>query len=782
MNVNPWDQSQYGKFYSGDAYIILQTIQNSDGSFEWHVFFWLGKDSSQDEQGVAAYATVDLDDTLGGAPVQHREVQGHESAQFTSVFKDMGGVQYLEGGIESGFNHVEPDKYEPRLFQVKGKRDVRVVQVERKASSLNHGDAFILDMGLKLFQWNGAEANKYEKFKALEFINKLNNEERGARAEVFFFDEAKSQPNEEKEFWTCLGGSAADVAPATPDDQPLGGPRQLIRVSDASGTMKTETIAQHKLLKEMLDPNDVFIVDTGSELFVWVGKGATKEEKRQGMGNATKYLSDNNRPSWVPVTRVVQGAEPPAFQSQFADWTVMAPPKSFAKEYKAKEKQADFNVSTLYAQQHPEEEKMVDDGTGTIEVWRVEDFDKVPVESNMHGQFYAGDSYVILYTYFNKQGKKAWIIYFWQGRDSSQDEKASAAMLARDMDDALGGDPVQVRVVMGKEPNHFLTLFKGRFIVHEGGRASGFKNRDDTDSYDTDGISLFHVKGTTALNTKAIQVAEKAVSLNSGDCFVLLTPGTMFVWQGKGSNDDEKKYAGEIANILKGSRSVETVAEGSEPAAFWDALGGKTEYASSSDLEAVPKDPRLFHMSNASGEFNIEEVFNFTQDDLLQDDIFMLDVFTEIYVWVGADSNKLEKDMGFKAALDYVANVPDGRDPDTPVLQVSAGAEPPMFTQAFVGWDYGKASNFEDPYEAALAAMKNTSRVSSKDIGYRPFSDSLPLSQLTVVGAVDNLDNANREQYLSASDFQTVFGMAKDAFNKLPGWKKANLKKQHKLF
>ena len=34
----------------------------------------LGDQSSQDEQGVAAYKTVELDDYLGGGPIQHREV------------------------------------------------------------------------------------------------------------------------------------------------------------------------------------------------------------------------------------------------------------------------------------------------------------------------------------------------------------------------------------------------------------------------------------------------------------------------------------------------------------------------------------------------------------------------------------------------------------------------------------------------------------------------------------------------------------------------------------
>ena len=35
---------------------------------------------------------------------------------------------------------------------------------------------------------------------------------------------------------------------------------------------------------------------------------------------------------------------------------------------------------------------------------------------------------------------------------------------------------------------------------------SGFKNLGDADSFDTDGISLFHVKGNTKLSTRAIQV------------------------------------------------------------------------------------------------------------------------------------------------------------------------------------------------------------------------------------------------------------------------------------
>jgi hypothetical protein len=47
-----------------------------------------------------------------------------------------------------------------------------------------------------------------------------------------------------------------------------------------------------------------------------------------------------------------------------------------------------------------------------------------------------------------------------------------------------------VRVVQGKEPVHFRSLFKGAMLIHEGGKASGFKNSAEVDKYDDDGASL----------------------------------------------------------------------------------------------------------------------------------------------------------------------------------------------------------------------------------------------------------------------------------------------------
>merc|ERR1719443_1448641 len=115
------DAEASGKFYEGDSYIILNTVQVEE-KLERTIHFWLGKDTSIDEQGTAAYKTVELDDYFDGEPTQKREVMGEETDDFKALFG--GTLEYLDGGIDSGFKHVKPEGHDPKMWQarrVKGK-------------------------------------------------------------------------------------------------------------------------------------------------------------------------------------------------------------------------------------------------------------------------------------------------------------------------------------------------------------------------------------------------------------------------------------------------------------------------------------------------------------------------------------------------------------------------------------------------------------------------------------------------------------------------------------
>lgn len=314
FKVVEWPRERYGEFFDGDSYIVLSTKGSPDTGFTYDVHFWLGEETTADEAGTAAYKTVELDTYHKDLPVQHREVQGHESDLFLSYFEDKGGMRILSGGVESGFNHVEPENYKPRLLHVKGRiNKTRVTQVPLSVSSLNAGDVFILDAGLMVYQWQGTSAGVAEKRKGGQLTQSIKDErESGTQSQVI------EQGSEPAEFWEILGGEG-EVADAESggSDYDVKPEKALYRLSDASGKMEFTEEATGKIPRSKLDSDDVFVFDTGFEIFVWIGRGASPDEKAKGMGYAQDYMEEKGRPAWLPVTKILDGGENEVFESQF---------------------------------------------------------------------------------------------------------------------------------------------------------------------------------------------------------------------------------------------------------------------------------------------------------------------------------------------------------------------------------------------------------------------------------------------------------------------------------
>jgi len=317
FHVKFWPKEQYGSFYDGDSYIVLNTYKKPDGNaLLFDVHFWLGTYTSQDEAGTAAYKTVELDDKLGGAPVQHREVQGYESDMFLGYFGNQ--IKLLSGGVDSGFKHVKPEEYKPRLLHIKGKKKVLVTQVEMERASLNSGDVFILDAGLKLFQFNGKKAGPQEKQKGAQLSHALSDERKG-KAKIFVLEET----DKEEEFWKQLGGiGPIKTAEEGGDDNEFEtsgkADKKLFRLSDSSGKLEFASVATGNAIKRnMLDSSDVFILDSGNEVFAWIGKGASVDEKSKALSFAQDYLTKYNRPAFLPISRILEGAENEVFESHF---------------------------------------------------------------------------------------------------------------------------------------------------------------------------------------------------------------------------------------------------------------------------------------------------------------------------------------------------------------------------------------------------------------------------------------------------------------------------------
>ncbi|KAH0520391.1 Advillin [Microtus ochrogaster] len=761
------------------------------------IHFWIGKDSSQDEQSCAAIYTTQLDDYLGGSPVQHREVQYHESDTFRGYFKQ--GVIYKKGGVASGMKHVETNAYDvKRLLHVKGKRNVRATEVEMSWDSFNRGDVFLLDLGMVIIQWNGPESNSGERLKAMLLAKDIRDRERGGRAEIGVVEGDKEAAS--LELMTILQdtlGRRSIIQPAVPDeivDQQQKSNIMLYHVSDAAGQLAITEVATRPLVQDLLNHDDCYILDqSGTKIYVWKGKGATKVEKQAAMSKALDFIKMKGYPSSTNVETVNDGAESAMFKQLFQKWSVKDQTTGLGKIFSfgkiAKVFQEKFDVSLLHTK--PEvaaQERMVDDGNGKVEVWRIENLELVPVEHQGYGFFYGGDCYLVFYTY-EVNGKPHYILYIWQGRHASQDELAASAYQAVEVDQQFGGAPVQVRVSMGKEPRHFMAIFKGKLVIYEGGTSRKGNAEPDPP------VRLFQIQGNDKSNTKAVEVSAFASSLNSNDVFLLRTQTEHYLWYGKGSSGDERAMAKELVELLCDG-NADTVAEGQEPPEFWGLLGGKAPYANDKRLqqEILDVQVRLFECSNKTGRFLVTEVTDFTQDDLNPGDVMLLDTWDQVFLWIGAEANATEKEGALSTAQEYLVTHPSGRDPDTPILIIKQGFEPPTFTGWFLAWDphmWSAGKSYEQLKKelgdaAAIvritADMKNATLSLNSNESEPKYHPIEVLRKSQNQGLPEDVNPAKKENYLSEQDFVSVFGMTRGQFTALPGWKQLQLKKERGLF
>eukprot|EP01121_Diplochlamys_sp_Union-15-3_P004709 TRINITY_DN14910_c0_g1_i1.p1 TRINITY_DN14910_c0_g1~~TRINITY_DN14910_c0_g1_i1.p1 ORF type:complete len:321 (+),score=83.44 TRINITY_DN14910_c0_g1_i1:80-964(+) len=273
--------------------------------------------------------------------------------------------------------------------------------------------------------------------------------------------------------------------------------------------------------------------------------------------------------------------------------------------------------------------------------------------------------------------------------------------------------------------------------------------------------------------------------------------------------------------------------EGEEPEEFWKLLNGKTEYSNQPYLVEKDIGARLFQCSDATGNFKVFEILNFTQDDLDDDDVMLLDTYHSVFVWIGRRANENEKSQANQTAIDYIRYADDGRSPDCPVYLVEAGNEPPFFTVYFRGWDYNTAKLGYDPYLRKLVQLSKQLSISSdldklaKDqqvednkqekkleetiaeakekeknlVVLDPSSvehkkDVTTDSGLKVyeyaflrrgnrdpkVPYPDDVDTDRLEAHLSDKEFLEVFKVSKQEFYKFPRWKQLRVKKEVGLF
>jgi hypothetical protein len=172
--------------------------------------------------------------------------------------------------------------------------------------------------------------------------------------------------------------------------------------------------------------------------------------------------------------------------------------------------------------------------------------------------------------------------------------------------------------------------------------------------------------------------------------------GKLYLWFGNGCSREERDFTKGIFRKIwniKISGKPEVLMEGKESQGFWSALGGKGEYSNFPTVTDPKIVPRLFQCSNDKGYFYAEECFDFDQEDLIEEDVMLLDAYSDIFVWIGSGANLEEKEKSMDLAKSYVkeGEAKTGRKvDDVSFMVINQGHEPPNFTCHFHAWDDDK--------------------------------------------------------------------------------------------
>ncbi|KAF4980373.1 hypothetical protein FZEAL_3603 [Fusarium zealandicum] len=333
FEVVPWPREKYGQFYDGDSFIILysEKINGKDATetLVHDIFFWLGKHTSQDEAGTAAYKTTELDEFLRGSATQHREIQEAPSDEFLTLFPRM---SIRNGGTRSGFRHVEEEPKEEMLTLLRvfknpaaGVNGVVVHEVELTWKSLDDADVFVLDASDKIWVWQGKDCSPMEKGKAAQVVHDMTIAKH-AEVEVISQTESRS-----RRVVDLLGGNDETPRDGFRSQRPFASrgqaiaadqaPKKLFRLSDASGELSFDLVKDaERISRDDLDSSDVFLLDDrGRAIWVWEGSGSSATEKKRWFQITQAYVKylqargGHEEAYLTPVAKVIEGSESRAF-------------------------------------------------------------------------------------------------------------------------------------------------------------------------------------------------------------------------------------------------------------------------------------------------------------------------------------------------------------------------------------------------------------------------------------------------------------------------------------
>lgn len=351
-------------------------------------------------------------------------------------------------------------------------------------------------------------------------------------------------------------------------------------------------------------------------------------------------------------------------------------------------------------------------------IWRIEKFEVIAWPKERTGEFYEGDSYIVLHSYAVGNGEDRKLghdIFFWLGSKTTQDEAGTAAYKTVELDEFLHGAATQHRETQRHPSEDFVALFR-RISIRKGGVESGFTHVEpEVPQEVTTLLRVFKHPGAGRVDSVIVHEVEPTWrSLDDGDVFVLDKGDKIWVWQGKSCSPMEKAKSAQVVNdmVLAKHVNVEVLSQlEARSKVFVDLLDGKDinklsfqaprpiafpPSSSKAPAGTASAHRKLFRLSDASGSLAftlVKDGGRITRADLDGNDVFIYDVGSALWVWQGQNASAQEKALWMKVAHSYVRQelLKGHQEGDEealesayriPIAKVLEGHESPAFLRA----------------------------------------------------------------------------------------------------